>query len=191
MIPPRSAPGAPPQAGDASGPAEPDPRRPLGLRPLHLLDLVLQAVAGTLVVTLLATVTAGVVSRALNHPLAWTDEASGFLMVWLACLGWMLATRHGVHIRIRVFQDRLPLGTWRATECAILLAVALLGGVVAWTGVHLIRTNADIEALALPLSTAWMYVPLLPAGLVTLGQALADLWQVLRGAHAQVQEAAL
>ena len=30
MIPPRSAFGAPPQGGDASGPAESDPRRPLG-----------------------------------------------------------------------------------------------------------------------------------------------------------------
>jgi len=158
---------------------------------LRWTDRLLQAVAGALVVVLLATVTAGVVSRALNHPLSWTDEASGFLMVWLACLGWMIASRHGAHIRIRVFQDKLPLGTWRATECAILLAVALLGAVVAWYSVHLIRTNADIEALALPLSTAWMYVPLLPAGLVTAGQALADLWQVLRGAHAPAQEPAL
>jgi TRAP-type C4-dicarboxylate transport system permease small subunit len=157
---------------------------------LRWTDRLLQAVAGALVVLLLATVTAGVVSRALNHPLSWTDEASGFLMVWLACLGWMIATRHGVHIRIRVFQDKLPLGPWRVTECAILLAVALLGAVVAWYSVYLIRTNADIEALALPLSTAWMYVPLLPAGLVTTGQALADLWEVLRGAHVPSQETA-
>jgi hypothetical protein len=28
LTPPRSAFGAPPQGGDASGPAEPDPRRP-------------------------------------------------------------------------------------------------------------------------------------------------------------------
>jgi TRAP-type C4-dicarboxylate transport system permease small subunit len=160
-------------------------------RVVRWIDRLLQAVAGALVVALLATVTAGVVSRALNHPLSWTDEASGFLMVWLACLGWMIATRHGAHIRIRVFQDKLPLGTWRVIECAILLAVALLGAVVAWNSVHLIRTNADIEALALPLSTAWMYVPLLPAGLVTVGQALVDLWQVLRGAHLPAQEAAL
>lgn len=158
---------------------------------LRWTDRLLQAVAGALVVALLATVTAGVVSRALNHPLSWTDEASGFLMVWLACLGWMIATRHGAHIRIRVFQDKLPLGSWRVIECAILLAVALLGAVVAWYSVHLIRTNADIEALALPLSTAWMYVPLLPAGLVTVGQALADLWQVLRGGHVPAQESPL
>ncbi|MES2959339.1 MAG: TRAP transporter small permease [Pseudomonadota bacterium] len=145
------------------------------------VDRLLMAVAGLVVVVLLGTVMSGVVSRALNHPLSWTDEASGFLMVWLACLGWMLATRHGAHIRISVFQDKLPRTVWRATEVVILVAAALLGAVIAWYSVHLIRTNADIESLALPVSAAWLYVPLLPAGIVTLLQALADLVVVLRG----------
>lgn len=154
------------------------------------LDRLLKFAAGAVVVVLLGTVTAGIVSRAANHPLSWTDEASGFLMVWLACLGWMLATRQSVHIRIRVFQDMLSRASWRATEIAILLGAALLGAVVAWFAVHLIRTNADIESLALPISAAWLYVPLLPAGVVTLLQALADLQQVLRGSVAQAHEAA-
>jgi TRAP-type C4-dicarboxylate transport system permease small subunit len=145
------------------------------------LDRLLQFAAGTLVVVLLGTVVAGIVSRGLNHPLSWTDEASGFLMVWLACLGWMIATRQSAHIRIRVFQDLLPLRPWRGTEITIQAATALLGAVIAWYSVHLIRSNADIEALALPLSTAWMYVPMLPAGLLTLAQALVELWRLARG----------
>ena len=147
---------------------------------MRALDRLLQIAAGTLVVVLLGTVTAGIVSRAANQPLSWTDEASGFLMVWLACLGWMLATRHGAHIRIRVFQDMLPAASWRATEVTILLAVAALGAVIAWFAIGLIQRNADIESLALPISSAWLYVPLLPAGLVTVAQALADLVQLLR-----------
>jgi TRAP-type C4-dicarboxylate transport system permease small subunit len=148
--------------------------------PLRWADRLLAVAAGAVVIALLATVTAGIVSRALNHPLAWTDEASGFLMVWLSCLGWMLATRHAAHIRIRVFQDMLPAASWRATEVAILLAVALLGSVVAWFAIGLIQRNADIESLALPISSAWLYVPLLPAGLVTVAQAIADLVRLLR-----------
>jgi TRAP-type transport system small permease protein len=155
------------------------------------LDRLLKAAAGAIVVVLLGTVTAGVVSRALNHPLAWTDEASGYLMVWLSCLGWMLATRQSAHIRIRVFQDLLPRTPWRATEVVILLAVALLGGVIAFYSVHLIRTNADIESLSLPISAAWLYVPLLPAGVVTVLQALADLRRVLQGRSDPRAEAAV
>jgi TRAP-type C4-dicarboxylate transport system permease small subunit len=55
------------------------------------------------------------------------------------------------------------------------VAVAVIGGVVAWKSIHLMQVNADIEAMSLPVSTAWMYAPLLPAGLLTLLQALADM----------------
>src|SRR4029077_3744377 len=78
-------------------------------------DRLLHTVAAAFVVVLLATVTAGIVSRGSRHPFSWTDEASGFLMVWLACLGWMIATRRGVHIRIRFFQNMLPGQAWRWT----------------------------------------------------------------------------
>jgi len=147
---------------------------------IRRLDLLLQVAAAALVVVLLGTVTAGVVFRGINHPLSWTDEISGFLMVWLACLGWMIATRRGSHIRIRLLQDRLPNSVWRTSEVAIQLAVAVIGAVVAWKSIHLIQVNADIEAVSLPISTAWMYAPLLPAGLVTLAQALYDIWTARR-----------
>ena len=58
---------------------------------------------------------------------------------------------------------------------------------IAWNSVHLMRTNADIEAMALPLSVAWMYAPLLPAGLVTLLQGLVALWQQARGQAARAK----
>ncbi|MEO7243205.1 MAG: TRAP transporter small permease [Variovorax sp.] len=148
-------------------------------------DRGLAIFAGTLVVALLGAVSAGIVFRAANHPLSWTDEASGMLMVWLSCAGWMIGTRRGAHIRIRFFQDKLPRQAWRGTEVTILLAMALLGGTIAWYSVYLIRANADIESIALPLSNAWLYVPLLPAGLMTLVQALADLWQPLAGSAPQ------
>ena len=144
-------------------------------------DRALQIFAAALLVVLLATVTAGIVTRGVGRPLSWTDEAAGFLMVWLACFGWMIATRRGAHIRIRYFQDKLPRRAWRRTEATIQLGLAVFGGVIAWFSVHLIHTNADIEAIALPLSVAWMYVPMLPAGLVTLVQGLAGVWQQVTG----------
>ena len=140
-----------------------------------LLDRSLQVFTGFLVAVLLCIVTAGIIFRAFNHPLSWTDEICGFLMVWLACLGWMIASRHSSHIRIRLLLDKLPTKAWRGTELIIQIAVALVGGVVAWKSIHLMRVNSDIEAMSLPISVAWMYAPLLPAGLLTLGQSLADM----------------
>jgi TRAP-type transport system small permease protein len=150
-------------------------------RLLALLDHLLNAIAMLLVVVLLAVVTAGIVSRALNHPLSWTDELGGFVMVWLACFGWMLAARRHAHIRIRFFQDKLPPDARRWTESMIQIGVAALGAVVAFKSIYLVQVNSDVLAISLPLSTAWMYVPLFPAGLVTLAIALADLLVTVRG----------
>ena len=147
-------------------------------------DRVLHLVAGALVVVLLGTVTAGIVSRGVNHPFSWTDELSGFLMVWLACAGWMIATRRGAHIRIRYFQDLLPDTGRRGFEFLIQLCTAFLGALVAWKSVHLMQTNSDVEAVSLPIATAWMYVPLLPAGLLTVVQAGVDARAVLQGRDA-------
>ena len=143
---------------------------------IALLDRSLQVFTGFLVAVLLFVVTAGIIFRAFNHPLSWTDEVCGFLMVWLACLGWMIATRHGSHIRIRLLLDKLPGAAWRGSEVIIQVAVALIGIVVAWKSLHLMQVNSDIEAMSLPISVAWMSAPLLPAGLVTVGQALADMF---------------
>ncbi len=153
-----------------------------------LLDRALQVFTGFLVAVLLCIVTAGIVFRAVNHPLSWTDEICGFLMVWLACLGWMIASRHSSHIRIRLLLDKLPPTAWRGTEVIIQLAVALIGGVVAWKSIHLMQVNYDIEAMSVPVSVAWMYVPLLPAGLLTLGQSLADM-RKSRPAASEAEEA--
>ena len=145
------------------------------------LDHLLHVVAGTLVVALLGTVTAGIVSRGVNHPLSWTDELSGFLMVWLACAGWMIATRRNAHIRIRFFQDLLPETARRGFEILIQAGVAFLGAIIAWKSIHLMQTNSDVEAVSLPIATAWMYVPLFPAGLLTVIQALSEIRGIVKG----------
>jgi len=137
-------------------------------------DLAIQWIAFGLIGTLLVVVMLGVVTRALGDPLIWTDEASKFLMVWCAVFGWLLATRRRAHIRIRFFHDLLPRDAWRAAEAVIQGLVALLGILVGWFSVDLVRRNADMSALTLPLSLAWIYVPMLLAGTVTFAQAAVD-----------------
>ncbi len=128
-----------------------------------------------MLIALLLTVLAGIITRALGDPLDWTDEGARFLMVWLACAGWMLATRRRAHVRIRFFQDLLPRPAWRGAEAAIQLAIAVLGVAIAWFGWVLVGRNLDLDATSLPLSMAWLYAPVIPAGLMTAGQALADV----------------
>jgi TRAP-type C4-dicarboxylate transport system permease small subunit len=139
-----------------------------------LFDRFVAGIACLLLAALLLTVLAGVVTRGAGDPLIWTDEGARFLMVWLACFGWMLAGRRRAHVRIRFFQDLLPALPHRVMETIIQLAMAGLGGAIAWYATLLVRRNIDLEATSLPLSMAWMYVPMVPAGLVMAAQSLGQ-----------------
>ena len=131
-------------------------------------------VACGLVVALLADVSLGAITRSLGDPLIWTDELARFLMVWLAVAGWILASRKRLHVRIRFFQDLLPARGHRSVEFAIQLAMALFGALILVYGAGLVVKNRDLEATTLPIAMAWMYVPLLPAGAVTLAQGIRE-----------------
>jgi TRAP-type C4-dicarboxylate transport system permease small subunit len=144
------------------------------------LDRAIQWLAIGLTVALLAVVVLGVITRALGDPLIWTDEISRFLMVWVAVAGWLLATRRRAHIRIRFFHNMLPKRTWRAAEIVIQCGILLLGILLAWYGVDIVVRNRDMEALSLPISLAWMYLPIVIAGLVTAAQAVGEIVEWLR-----------
>jgi TRAP-type C4-dicarboxylate transport system permease small subunit len=144
------------------------------------LDRAIQWLAIGLTVALLTVVMLGVITRALGDPLIWTDEISRFLMVWVAVAGWLLATRRRAHIRIRFFHDMLPKRAWRAAEIAIQCGILVLGLLLAWYGVDIAMRNRDMEALSLPISLAWMYVPIVIAGLATAAQAIGEIIERLR-----------
>jgi TRAP-type C4-dicarboxylate transport system permease small subunit len=141
---------------------------------VRIFDRGLAAVACGLLLVLLVTVLLGVVTRAAGSPLIWTDEGARFVMVWLASFGWMIAGRRRAHVRIRYFQDLLPPAVHRAIEVVIQLAVAVLGCALAWYGAYLVHRNAELEATSLPISMAWLYIPIVPAGLLMAVQGLAQ-----------------
>ena len=137
-------------------------------------DLAIRFLAGAAIAALTLAVLLGVISRTLNDPYAWTDEASRILMIWVAAFGWVMATRSHAHIRIRFFHDLLPSLAWGIVEIVINAAIVLFGLLLAVYGVDLVSRNIDVEATSLPLSMAWLYMPLLVGGAATFIQAAAD-----------------
>jgi TRAP-type C4-dicarboxylate transport system permease small subunit len=147
-------------------------------RAVSILDRAIEALACVILIALLSCVTLGVVTRALNDPLIWTDEISRFLMIWLAVFGWILASRRRNHVRIRFFQDLLPRTAWKAAEMVIQFGMLVLGIGVASYSVNLTIRNFDLEATTVPISFAWMYAPMILAGVITAGQAFSELVEI-------------
>lgn len=154
---------------------------------LRLLDRGLEALACVLLVALFGTVLLGVGTRAAGEPLIWTDEGARFLMIWLASTGWIIAGRRRAHVRIRFFQALLPSGPQRVVEAAIRLAMAGFGLVIASYAVVLVERNAELDATSLPLSMAWFYLPLVPAGAALLLQSVAELAELFRAPSGEGQ----
>lgn len=147
---------------------------------VRIVDDAFELLAVILVVALLGSVTLGIITRAAGDPLIWTDELSRFLMVWLAMFGWIISSRRRGHVRIRFFQGLLPPPWWRIAELLIQAGMLVLGLIVGWFGVGLVFRNADLEAMSMPVSMAWMYAPLVPAGVVTALQAISEMTGQLR-----------
>jgi TRAP-type C4-dicarboxylate transport system permease small subunit len=152
----------------------------------RLADRLTEAAAVVVLLALLAAVVLGVVSRALNEPVVWSDELARYLMVWLALIGWILASRRRAHIRITVLLDRLPGLARRIVEAAIQGALAVFGVLLMRDGFALVERNLDIEAVSMPIPAALLYVPILLAGLATSLQALGQIVEpaAARGAAA-------
>jgi TRAP-type C4-dicarboxylate transport system permease small subunit len=142
---------------------------------LRLIDKALRSLACVLLGSLLCCVMAGIVTRACGEPLSWTDEASRFLMAWLAGTGWMIAGRSRAHVRIRFFHDLLPPRPWEAMGVVIQLAVVVFGLAIAGFGVKQVILSSSIDATSLPVSMAWLYFPLIPAALLIAGQGVGNI----------------
>ena len=149
------------------------------------LDLTLRWLTFGLTALLLVCVVLGALTRTLNDPLIWTDEVSRILMVWVAAFGWMLVSRRRVHIRIRFFHDLLPRRLHWLAEILIQCAILILGVLLFFYSIELVVRNHDLQALTVPVSMSWLYLPMVFAGLLTAGQAGVEVVEVLRHANTQ------
>ncbi|MBL8588509.1 MAG: TRAP transporter small permease subunit, partial [Methylobacteriaceae bacterium] len=137
-------------------------------------DRALRGVAALLLLSLLATVFFGVVSRQIGAPLAWSDELAQYLLVWTGFAGWMIASRNRSHIRITVLTDRMPGRLAGPLEAATQIIVALFGAALIWHSISLIRRNWDVESIALPVTAAFLYLPVPLLGATLILQSATD-----------------
>ncbi len=72
---------------------------------------------------------AGVISRyVFDNPIIWTDELAGFLFLWLAMLGTVVALRNDGHMRLTtlVNMSRPALGRWFNSVAALVVVAFVL-----------------------------------------------------------------
>jgi TRAP-type transport system small permease protein len=167
----------------------PSPKDPWSMNSfLSITDRLLRWSAVVLLLTLLASILIGVISRQLNAPVAWSDELAQYLLVWTAFVGWIIASRRRAHIRITVFADKLPAPVGLALELLTQGLVVLFALVLLRYSFGLIDRTWDVESIALPITAAALYVVMPLAALALILQALGDAALALAGRRVAAQE---
>ena len=139
-------------------------------------------------VVMLALTFANVVSRYVLHAsIAFTDEVTSNLFVFLTTMGAAVAAKRGAHLGLTIITDRLPV-RWQALANVFGgLCGAVFAGFCIYTGVKMCMNNMANGAVSLSLQIPQViWSAQLPIGMFFVGvrflEAAFNNLKIVRGA---------
>ena len=110
----------------------------------------------------------------------WADELIKLMVLWLAMVGSVAASRDDRHIRIDVLSHVLPDGVVRFTRLAVNLFAVGVCGVLAWHAYRYMQLEIEFEDTVLIDTPAWLAHAIVPVALALVCYRFAVLaaWQV-------------
>lgn len=146
-----------------------------------LVSKITLAACGCLLSVMVIIEGLGVIFRFVLHDsLSWSDELSGYLFVWLTCLGAAAGVKLRAHPEVKVLANRFPTGAKKiladATDCTVLM----LGIVFVLYGSDMLNLIGTETASSIEVSMYYPYlsIPVCGALLIfhsTVRIALAHL----------------
>ena len=96
--------------------------------------------------------------------LIWSEPVSRLLVLWLALLGGLAATREGKHIAIDALPRLLP-PLWRRIAWSVSqLGAAAITGTLAWYSISMIQLEREMPTYLVGTFPNWVGMLLLPFG---------------------------
>ena len=142
---------------------------------LRLVERALEWLIAALVTALLIIVASTFIDRHfVTLPMAAPDAYARVILVWLTFIGFALAVKGGINIRVDLIDARLPAKARRALDYVfdvVMLALTVMLGVNGW---RLVVLGNDQERLGTMMSEAW------PSAALFVSCILLVLFLVLR-----------
>jgi len=135
----------------------------------HLLQVCRYLVIAIVAVLAVILISAVFYRYALNNAIAWSEEGSKYLMVWLTFLGAPIALRDAAHINIDLLIKLFPARGRQVLYLIIHLIIIATMGILFWKGAGFAQMGARQVASSFNFSMVWMYVA------VPIGSALVCL----------------
>ncbi len=142
---------------------------------LRLVERALEWLIAALVAALLIIVASTFIDRHfVTLPMAAPDAYARVILVWLTFIGFALAVKGGLNIRVDLIDAHLPAKVRQALDYVfdvVMLALTVLLGVHGW---RLVVIGRDQERLGTMMSEAW------PSAALFVSCILLVLFLVLR-----------
>ena len=117
----------------------------------------------------------------LNDSPSWTEPVTVALLATMLGFGSAACVHDRRHFSFALLAESLQPARARALNALAQLAIALIGGVMAWWGGQLALDGMDIPAAGAPLPQGAAYLPLSLGGVLMVLFALDHLRRDLRG----------
>ncbi|MDP7144894.1 MAG: TRAP transporter small permease subunit [Pseudomonadales bacterium] len=130
------------------------------VRVIHLIE------DSALVISLLTMMTVAVVQIALRNffdsGMFWADSFVRILVLWVALLGAMVATRENNHIKIDVLSRYLPEHIDRHLSAVVGVVASVVCAVVAWYCAQFVLLESEDPSMAFAQVPHWVCELILP-----------------------------
>ncbi|HEX4986674.1 MAG TPA: TRAP transporter small permease subunit [Burkholderiales bacterium] len=142
---------------------------------LRIIERGLEWLIAALVVALVVIVASQLVDRhVVTLPMAAPDAYARVFLVWLTFIGFALAVKNGLNIRVDLIDTRLPPRVRRGLDHAFDAVMLFLTAVVGMNCWRLVLIGRDQERLGTVFSEAW------PSAALFASCILLGLFLVLR-----------
>lgn len=123
---------------------------------LRLVERVLEGMIALLVAGLVLIVASQFVDRHfVTLPMAAPDAYARIMLVWLTFIGFALAVKSGLNIRVDLIDTHLPKAVQRVLEYVFDVTMLLLTGIIGVNGWRLVEIGHGQERLGTVMSEAW------------------------------------
>ncbi len=113
----------------------------------------------------------------------WADELIKLMVLWLAMIGAVAASRDDRHIRIDVLSQVLPDGVIKYSRLLVDAFAAVVSGVIAWQAWRYLQLEIEFEDQVLIDTPAWIAHAIVPLAfaLISYRFALLALGRLVAG----------
>lgn len=105
----------------------------------------------------------------------WADELIKLMVLWLAMIGAVAASRDDRHIRIDVLSQVLPDGVTRFSRALVDVFAAVVSAVVAWQAWRYLQLEIEFEDQVLIDTPAWIAHVIVPLAFALISYRFALL----------------